>query len=1324
MAAMLIFSSCTEDTQAPTEQQGGIYGVITDKATGEPIRSAGVQLNPLGLKTTTGNDGQYQFDDLKPGNYSLQATKTGYKDIVNHSITVVAGKTAKGDVQIEKLPASLRVVNDNKQDIDTLDFGNAKADVTRSFGIFNDGSESLTWAITETSDWISKVSTEGGTLKAGATQAVVITINRDSLNGGENKTTIHVTSDNGSKQLTVKAIGENKTLPVLNTLEATNITATTAVFHGKITAVGLPTYTERGFVYSQSLVVPPTIESSIAKLTVAVTDSTSYSANVTDLKLDETYYVRAYAKNSVGTAYSTNTISLKTVAGMPSVTTLDITNKNIAAGTLTFNGTIEAVGDPAYTERGFVYGTTHNPTIDDTKKPASGNGTGAFSVNAILIQEGSLYYVRAYATNVKGTVYGEEKSFDFRAAMPTIETKAATNKNIGAGTATFNGKIVSLGDLTYTERGFVYSPTSNPTIEDTKKVVSGTGTGDFSANITGLSEGNIYYIRSYVTNSKGTVYGENVTLDFYAVMPTLNTQAVSNANIGAGTATFNGTILTIGDPAYTERGFVYATTHNPTIDDTKKAVSGSGTGAFSANITGLTVDQIYYVRSYAKSSKGTEYGAEVNFILGSVMPTLSTQAVTDIKIGAGTAKFNGEILTVGDPAYTERGFVYGTTHNPTIDDNKKQASGNGTGIFSLNVTNIAEGSIYYVRAYAKNSKGTVYSTEDVAFDFHAINPTLSTQAVTNKNIVAKTATFNGVILTIGDPAYIERGFVYGTTPNPTDNKQEVSGIETGAFSKNITGLTTDQTYYVRAYAKTNKTTVYGTEDISFILATVFPSVSTQAVTNRNITAGTATFNGNITNAGTPDYTERGFVYGVMRNPTIDVGTKQPVAGSGTGIFNSPITGLVEGNIYYVRAYATNSKGTVYGEEADVNFNAVMPTVSTQNATVISATSATFNGTIGTIGDPSYSERGFVYGETHNPTLDAPNKKTISVGTGTGTFSANVTGLEVGKNYYIRAYATNSKGTIYASEVSLTLSLATLTTTSATSIALNSATVGGNITNVGNSAYTERGVCYSTSPAPTISNTKSIASGTGTGSYTISLTGLTQNATYYARAYATSSVGTAYGNEISFKTLAPSLPTLTTQQATNIYSGQATMWGTITDVGAPNYTEKGFCYATTQNPTISNSKVVVSGTGTGNFGYDHYSLAANTTYYVRAYATNSIGTAYGSQISFKTLATKMGTVTLGGAVNVTSTGFSLTATITNAGEPSYTQYGIVASKSANPTIANSIDTYTAENWYVNNTGEFYVDYFQMSRNTTYYLRAFVTNSVGTAYSNQITVKTNP
>ena len=208
-AVLAFLISCGGDDESEDSglsgKTGSIYGVVTDKATGEMIKNAGVELLPVGLKTVTGSDGSFEFFDISAGHYNLLVTKTGYSDTKSSTITVEAGKTAKGDVQIEKLPAALKVLDDEGNEISELDFGAEVDDLSRSFNIFNDSPDSINWEITRTAEWIKSVSKESGELKAGNTLGIIVVIDRTLLPKGENLTQLHITSDNGNKQLTIKA---------------------------------------------------------------------------------------------------------------------------------------------------------------------------------------------------------------------------------------------------------------------------------------------------------------------------------------------------------------------------------------------------------------------------------------------------------------------------------------------------------------------------------------------------------------------------------------------------------------------------------------------------------------------------------------------------------------------------------------------------------------------------------------------------------------------------------------------------------------------------------------------------------------------------------------------------------------------------------------------------------------------------------------------------------------------------------------------------------------------------------------------------------------
>ena len=194
--------------------------------------------------------------------------------------------------------------------------------------------------------------------------------------------------------------------------------------------------------------------------------------------------------------------------------------------------------------------------------------------------------------------------------------------------------------------------------------------------------------------------------------------------------------------------------------------------------------------------------------------------------------------------------------------------------------------------------------------------------------------------------------------------------------------------------------------------------------------------------------------------------------------------------------------------------------------------------------------------------------------------------------------------------------ATLTTASVSEITSTSAKSGGNITGDGGSSVTTRGVCWGTSPGPTVSSNKT-SDGSGTGSFTSNLTGLSRNTTYYLRAYATNEAGTSYGNEVQFLTLGE-LATVTTAAVTGLEPTSAVGGGNVTGDGGVTVTARGVVWNTSENPTLENKAgYTTDGGGTGEFTSEITGLTPKTDYYARAYATNSIGTVYGNQQWFRT-----------------------------------------------------------------------------------------------------------
>ena len=189
-----------------------------------------------------------------------------------------------------------------------------------------------------------------------------------------------------------------------------------------------------------------------------------------------------------------------------------------------------------------------------------------------------------------------------------------------------------------------------------------------------------------------------------------------------------------------------------------------------------------------------------------------------------------------------------------------------------------------------------------------------------------------------------------------------------------------------------------------------------------------------------------------------------------------------------------------------------PVLKTLAVTEITDTTAKSGGNITSDGGAAIIARGVCWSTRRTPTI-TDNKTTD--GTGAGDFESSIVGLSANTTYYVRAYATNSNGTVYGNEISFNTELI-LTTLAVTEITGTTAKSGGNISSDGGATITARGVCWSTSRTPTISDNKT-TDGTGAGDFESSIVGLSANTTYYVRAYATSSNGTVYGNEISFTT---------------------------------------------------------------------------------------------------------------------------------------------------------------------------------------------------------------
>ena len=435
-------------------------------------------------------------------------------------------------------------------------------------------------------------------------------------------------------------------------------------------------------------------------------------------------------------------------------------------------------------------------------------------------------------------------------------------------------------------------------------------------------------------------------------------------------------------------------------------------GIYTAQLVGLADNTMYYIRYEVSNKYSSVVTEEVKAFqtLQCTVPTIVLDTITDVM--DSHAKVQIHLTFDGGASVTDMGVCWSTQTNPTIEDIHKSTKDT---LAVLDVTSLQPNTKYYVRAYAQNKVGVAYS-EEKEFTTLAL-PEVRTEDVSdiqvNSALLSATLVFDG-----NDTATI-KGFCWSEKSEPTIEGDHIA-IDTASagYTYLLTALLSETQYFVRAYAQNKIGIVYG-EEKSFTTnkSAVLPSVTTTAITK--ITETSAVAGGNVTSDGNASVTERGVVYGIKQNPTTD--DNKLSSGNGTGEFTCNLTDLQPNTIYYVRAYATNEKGTAYGEE--LNFTTskqiVLPTVTTSAVTQITETTAVAGGNVTADGNASVTERGVVYGKSPNPTISNLNNTIRPCGSGMGEFTYNMTDLQPSTTYYVRAYATNEKGTAYGEEESFT-----------------------------------------------------------------------------------------------------------------------------------------------------------------------------------------------------------------------------------------------------------------------------------------------------------------
>lgn len=521
--------------------------------------------------------------------------------------------------------------------------------------------------------------------------------------------------------------------------------------------------------------------------------------------------------------------------------------------------------------------------------------------------------------------------------------------------------------------------------------------------------------------------------------------------------------------------------------------------------------------------------------------------------------------------------------------------------------------------------------------------------------------------------------------------------------------------------------------------------------NYSVTGTTLTLRHSLQNATGCTITRKGICYREAPNndtgfypndwptPSTDPSVSITGSWSGNGDYTFTITGLTPNMHYRCRAYVYISSGTPTGELLSDSILLIstsslcVPTVTTSFNTSTS-TSVSVIGNITSTGGASATERGICWKVNSSGDPTTANSKVVDYGTfGTGAFTKNVTGLSSNTTYQFRAYAINAAGTGYGSTITITTA-GTAPTVTTDSIVAGSISVDafGSITNTGGVNATEEGFCWKTNTAgdPTTADSKdAFYGGWGTGPFSKTLTGLTQNTTYKFRAYAINTLGTGYGATI-IATTTSDYPKVTTGSTGARTSTSFEINGTVNTIGDSNIKRRGFCYKVYDgtDPVLGQAGVLDNGTD-GSWSAEPQtiptttisSLSPFTNYSIRAYGTNTNNkTGYGATLTVKTLAA-LPTLTISLPTGITETTCTANGAITNIGGELCSQRGFcwVASTTEIPDQFDSIITQTAGSY---NTGSFSIPITGLLSGTHYRMRAFAVNSSGINYSSVIDFNT--
>ncbi|MCR4827246.1 MAG: T9SS type A sorting domain-containing protein, partial [Bacteroidales bacterium] len=966
----------------------------------------------------------------------------------------------------------------------------------------------------------------------------------------------------------------------------------------------------------------------------------------------------------------------------PTVTTNDITN--IAATSAVCGGNVTASDGVGVTARGVCWGINHNPTIADSHT-TDGDNTGIFTSNLTGLISNIPYYVRAYATNQYGTVYGNEVSFSTNAnpngdelscsGTPTLTDQDGNIYNtVQIGNQCWmreNLKTTHYADGTSIAQGNNYSETVAywyyPYNSSSKKPIYGllynwkAVMRDASSSINNPSGVQGVCPNGWHVPSNA----EWVQLQYYVSCQSQNTNdnfvsmissPLWRGSNGNNTTGFSALPAGYGYGEYNYGFGSYAFFWSATEINSSNSISCyfSSDNYYSINDShskhlGLSVRCLRDENNVVVDEKSCPAAPTVTDHEGNVYATVQIGGQCWMRENLRTTRFSdGTDIPYGSSTYNSTPFryypyndstnvsTYGFLYNWAAIMQGLSSSGNTPsgvqGICPVGWHVPSDGEWMQLRDYL-SGQNEYKCNGDIAKALAAVTGWNST---TNQCCVGYEPNTNNATGFNALPAgstYSEYGW------------EAIFGSATESSSSNmwIYELSFQGSDFIRASSSKNSgysIRCLKNEDSS---SSLLPTVNTNAVSN--VAATSATCGGNVTYEGSSSVIARGVCWSTSHNPNI-MTAPHTTDGSGIGSFGSSITGLASNLTYYVRAYATNQYGTVYGNEVSISIpvnpngdekscpgTPILTDVDDNVYNTIQIGGQCWmrenlkvtkyaDGTVLALGATSSATipyRKYPYNDSTNVSLYGYLYNWPAVMRGVSSSDATPSGVQgiCPSGWHLPSDAEWAQLADYVGSQSEYLCGNNSTSIAKALAAATEWRRGWNYCSVGENVNSNNATGFGALPAGNGGSTFGEHAWFWSSTESSEDYVWVRDVDYHHASFdRTDNVSHKYSN-FSVRCLrdesSPLLPSVITNAITNVTATTATCGGNVTADGGEAITARGVCWSTLHNPKVDDTHTT-DGAGTGSFSSSITGLLPNLTYYVRAYATNMYGTVYGDEVS--------------------------------------------------------------------------------------------------------------